>query len=146
MCFFYFRPMINYIFSALIFLVAFDGCSQETKVDEVIYTATSRGFYEEVRVTNDSCIIKMSKDTLVTKAIALNTSQKNNLNEILRKISLEKLNKIAAPSEAHTYDGAAMATLKVKKGDSLLETRTFDHGNPPKQLVDLVNLMLGFEG
>ena len=115
-------------------------------MDAVRKLKLTKLFIQQLHEDFDSCIIKKSKDTLVTKAIALNTSQKNNLNEILRKISLEKLNKIAAPSEAHTYDGAAMATLKVKKGDSLLETRTFDHGNPPKQLVDLVNLMLGFKG
>ncbi|MFI8377660.1 hypothetical protein [Leeuwenhoekiella sp. NPDC079379] len=137
--------MINYIFSALIFLVTVKGCSQETQVDEVIYTASSRGFFEQVRVTNDSCIFKKAKDTIPSKAIALNDKQKSDLKEALDKISVEKLNRIAAPSEAHTYDGAAMATLKVKKGDSLLETRTFDHGNPPKQLIDLVNLMHSFE-
>ena len=137
--------MTNYLYAVLLCLITLNSCGQENKINEITYTANSRGFFEEVHVTNDSFTIKKSRDVDAVKSYALSGKQKSDLQEALRAISVENLNKLAVPSDAHTYDGAAMATLKVKKGDSTLETRVFDHGNPPKQISGLVNILLTLE-
>jgi hypothetical protein len=45
---------------------------------------------------------------------------------------------LKAPSEKRFHDGAAMANLKIVHKEKTYQSKTFDHGTPPKEIEKLV--------
>lgn len=119
----------------------------ETKQQDmnITYKANSRGFYEKIWVEGDS--LKFTNDRY-EKAVVSNIipkSEKEVLLGLLNSIDLKKISQLEAPTKAHQYDGAAMATLEVSNGKSSYETNTFDHGNPPEAIKPLVEKLLSLK-
>lgn len=102
------------------------------------YTASTRGSYKKVVVTNDS-IVTIKDHTMkdvVTKSIS--KSDWNQLTAAADKVNLDGLNTVKAPSVKHQFDGALAANLKIIKDGKEYTSTTFDHGNPPSEIAAVV--------
>lgn len=107
------------------------------------YSAKTRGFYEKYVISNHS--LNFYKDRVETetfKTIPITDEQWNGIIAVAQKLELGQLPKLKAPSEKRFYDGAAIANLKITYKDSVYQTENFDHGNPPAEIVNMVNTIL----
>jgi len=137
---------------SLLFLTIFlgKGCDTEKKQDlettVIEYVANTRGFYKKIVVQNKTISVSKDRrgnDKPVSKKIS-DSDWKKMVTEF-QKIDLEKLPNLKAPSEKRFYDGAAIANLKITYKDKTYESASFDHGNAPseiKNLVDKINALV----
>ena len=79
-------------------------------------------------------------DAVVTKP--LRNGEWNSLLKSLETVNLEGLNEIKPPSVRHQFDGAPIANLKVIRGNKTYQSSSFDHGNPPQEIKDVVDKMI----
>ena len=68
----------------------------------------------------------------------------NDLVSCFKKVKLDSLAKLKAPTEKRFYDGAAIANLKITYKDTTYESASFDHGFPPKEIKKFVNRITSF--
>ena len=105
------------------------------------YEAHTRGGYKKVLAKQDTVYtIKSRGGEAIEKK--LSKSDWNSLLSLLSKVDAEKMKDLKAPSDKRAYDGAMMAELKVIYKDKTYQTPTFDHGNPPAEIKDLVNKII----
>ncbi|RIA10448.1 hypothetical protein OE09_2313 [Flavobacteriaceae bacterium MAR_2010_72] len=142
------------IFSFIIFMVASNACDenvsknipdtfiQESPDISISYKATTRGFYKKIWITKDSLYMTMDRNSQHIKSQATDIVFWNELISLIHKTSLEQLEQLDAPSKMHQVDGAALATLEVKRNQKVFTTKVFDHGHPPKAISTLVNKVL----
>lgn len=105
------------------------------------YEAHTRGGYKKVLAKQDTVYtIKSRGGEAIEKK--LSKSDWNSLLSLLSKVDAEKMKDLKAPSEKRFYDGAMIGGLKVIYKDKTYESATFDHGNPPAEIKDLVNKLL----
>lgn len=134
---------------SLLFLTVFLSKGCDTKKNQnlentlIEYVANTRGFYKKIEVKNK--IIIVSKDRKgVEKPISQEISDADwkILIADFEKIDLEQIPNLKAPSEKRFYDGAAIANLKIIYKEKIYESTSFDHGNAPseiKEIVDKIN-------
>lgn len=136
---------------SLLFLTIFlgKGCenvkAQDVETAVIEYTANTRGFYQKIVVKNK--MVTVSKDRNGNdKPVATKISDAdwNELVNYFKKVKLDSLAKLKAPTEKRFYDGAAIANLKITYKDKTYETESFDHGFPPKEIKKLVNKINSF--
>lgn len=105
------------------------------------YTSISRGTYLQVIATKKTISIYKERGAEpVTKH--LTKEEWEQITNSLKSISLKNIESIEPPSKAHQYDGAPLANLQITTGDQVYKTRSFDHGNPPKEIAALVKEIL----
>jgi hypothetical protein len=61
-----------------------------------------------------------------------------------KKINLETIPKLKAPTEKRFHDGAAIANLRITQNGKTYETNGFDNGFPPTEIEKLVTLLVAF--
>ncbi|MDI5887012.1 MULTISPECIES: hypothetical protein [Flavobacterium] len=131
---------------SLLFLTIFlgNGCdsakSQDIETAVIEYTANTRGFYQKITVKNQMLTVSKDRDGN-DKAVPTKISDADwkELVDCFKKVELDSLSKLKAPSEKRFYDGAAIANLKITFKEKAYETNSFDHGFPPKEIKKLVN-------
>ena len=116
----------------------------EASINNVIafeYVALSRGFYHQIKISKDSISISKVRNA---KTIQKECSSKvwKSLVEATKKIDLINLSTIEPPSTNHQFDGAPLARLTITQNGSSYETQSFDHGNPPRAIANLVKEIL----
>jgi len=118
---------------------------QQTQPTAIVYEGSTRGFYEKIWVTKDS--ISFSNDRELKDVIAKRCPSKDwdTLVNLIGNISVKELPDLKAPTSMHQVDRAPMATLSVKVGNDIYQTNVFDHGEPPKPIVPLVDKLLSMK-
>ena len=111
----------------------------------ITYLAVSRGFFEEISVSNNSFSICNDLNRKEYKTYECSKKDWNESLELLSKINIQELPKLVAPTSMRQYDGAAHATLIIKDGDNKIKSNTFDHGHPPEEIKALVEKLLSFK-
>lgn len=106
------------------------------------YEAITRGNYKKVIVKQDTVITIKDRDMNDVVTLPLSKSDWNSVLQSLEKVNLDQLDKLEAPSKKHQFDGAPLANLKIIKGDKTYQSVTFDHGNPPVEIKEVVEKML----
>ena len=134
---------------ALLFFSLFmvKGCSKEEKKDlanaEIVYTASSRGYYQKIIVHNQEIII--SKDRFEESQGVTSKISEANWNELislLQTVKLDSLSTYKVPTQRRFYDGAPIANLKVTYKEKEYQTSDFDHGTPPLEIEYFVKKLL----
>jgi hypothetical protein len=131
---------------SLVFLTIFlgKGCDAEQKQDMesaiIEYTATTRGFYQQIVVQNQKFTVTKDRngiEKLVSQDISKSDWKK--IIEAFQDIDLEEIPNLKGPTEKRFYDGAAIANVKITYKGKTYATNGFDHGNPPVEIGKLVN-------
>lgn len=134
--------MKHYIFIALLML----GCkitTQKNLADTVFeYTATTRGYFQKIVVKNQTIAVSNERGA-TTMPTATQISKKDwaTITAATKKIKLENLPNLVAPSELRHTDAAAFATLKIFQNTKEYQSAQFDNGNPPAEIAELVNMI-----
>lgn len=134
-------------FAAIVLLALFAvGCASALKKESdkisFEYEAITRGSYKKVIVKQDTVItIKDSNlKNVVTKG--LKNGEWNSILKSLEGVDLDGLSEIKPPSVKHQVDAAPIANLKVIRGDKTYQSSSFDHGNPPQEIKDVVEKII----
>lgn len=111
------------------------------KIYSIEYTASSRGVYKQV-IINEKNILKITKRD--GKPISKNCSSEawEHILTTMKFIEIKNIPKLEPPSKNFQFDGAAMAHLKIIKGNEIYESAPFDHENPPEKIAELVKEIL----
>lgn len=73
------------------------------------------------------------------KTYSLSDKNWKEIQNIVKKIDLNSIKSIKAPSTKSHTDAALIASIKITKSEKVYESSIFDHGNPPKVLKELVD-------
>lgn len=106
------------------------------------YTASTRGSYNKVIVTQDSVVTIKDHEMKNVSTKSLKKADWDKLVADTEKIDLTTLEGIKAPSTKHQFDGALGANLKVIKDGKEYNSATFDHGTPPAEIAGIVTRIL----
>lgn len=118
------------------------GCGSVLKQDKDIvieYQAMTRGSNQEVVLTHDMVQVRTIAGSKEAYTATISTQQWNDVVKDLKKIDLNTIGELKAPTNKRFYDGALIATLTVKTKDSTYRSSSFDHGEPPAEIASLVN-------
>ncbi|WP_242131197.1 META domain-containing protein [Aestuariivivens marinum] len=109
---------------------------------KIEYSASSRGFHKQIVITKDSISTTSKRDSKsVTKQIS--PEHLKQLIEFLKSVDITALSSFEPPSKNHQFDGAAIARLTIiSTNGKTFKTQAFDHGNPPKEIAELVKEVL----
>lgn len=109
------------------------------------YKAVSRGFFLLINLSNDGPYLTVATHPDMKPARQSYTDEDWNrlLNE-LDKVNLKGIPNLEAPSKDHQFDGAAIANLKITVDGKEYQTVSFDHGNPPQEISEIVKILLSF--
>jgi hypothetical protein len=124
-----------------------NSCVSQKNIDmssvEITYSAMSRGYYQKIVVKNKMVSITKSRgEESVTNKI--DGAQWARIVSEFKKINLETIPQLKAPTEKRFHDGAAIANLKITQNGKTYETNGFDNGFPPAEIEKLVTLLVAF--
>lgn len=127
-----------------------NGSKKSDRIDghyktSVTYTALSRGSFDFILISKSNISISKDRNLQNINEYSISTKDWEALNELIEAVNLDTFQELKPPTEKHTYDGAAHATLALQIGDIQYTTPTFDHGNPPKEIETLVNKVLSLK-
>ena len=129
----------------LLNLIILNGGCNESKVNQdsisFEYSAISRGQFLEIKANKKTTSIKKNR----SDAAIINPTEEKKwkaLINTLKSMPVENIPNLKAPSEKRFFDGAAIASLKITYEGKTYESQSFDHGNPPKEIAELVKEML----
>jgi hypothetical protein len=136
---------------SLLFLTIFlgKGCdsakAQDIQSAVIEYTANTRGFYQKITVKDQMVTVSKDRDGNDKPVpVKISDADWNELVNCFKKVKLDSLAKLKAPTEKRFYDGAAIADLKITFKDKTYESTSFDHGFPPKEIKKFVNRITAF--
>ena len=137
--------LLTIIFSTSISITSYKSYNHQQSDDillDISYVIQTRGTYKQ---------IMFSKDLILYSDIINNkkTSKKPpkdlwlKIHKSLNKLHLNELHKIKAPTNEKNRDVALTAYIEINlKNETTITSSYFDHGNPPKELQSIVNILL----
>lgn len=124
-------------FTLILSLFLFNNCIAQTgDTLDIEYMASTRG--SSISLLANSTEIVYSDNSEIKK-IKLPESQWKEIQLLVSKIELNSINNLISPSKESHTDRALAAILSINKNGTIYESPTFDHGNPPSELKDLIN-------
>ncbi|KFF19397.1 hypothetical protein B0A62_04205 [Flavobacterium hydatis] len=124
-----------------------NSCASQKNTDmsttQIEYSAMSRGYYQKVVVKDQMVTITKSRGEEPV-ANKINGMQWAKITSEFKKINLEAIPNLKAPTEKRFHDGAAIANLKITQNGKTYETKGFDDGFPPAEIEKLVTLLVAF--
>ncbi|MDT0553330.1 hypothetical protein [Urechidicola vernalis] len=100
------------------------------------YYASTRGSSFEFEISNS--ILKFSKNQKSGQK-KLSKKELKKIDALLSKIDLNAIPTLVPPSTKSHFDGAMAATLIIECNSKKFKSSTFDHGNPPNELKELID-------
>ena len=108
----------------------------------VIYQAHTRGFFEEISITEKSVILFKDYEKLMPITGTISAKEWKTCIDLVEAIDLKFISQLTAPSNLRQSDRVPFAHVSIiKKGDTI-KSSDFDHKNPPKELKELVDLII----
>lgn len=119
--------------------------AQRSVYNKISYITNTRGFYEKIWI--ESGQLHFTNDR-VAKTVVSNSipkKEKEALSNLTKEIEVEKLSSMEPPSKDFQHDRVAIATLQIETESGIYKTSSFDHGNPPLPIKDLVEKILSIK-
>ena len=102
----------------LLTLLFFTACAGQKRTEDnsvkLEYKANSRGFYQMIRVENQTVFVTKSREGK-PEVMKLSTNDWNDLQLMVQELDLVSLPNWKAPTDKRLFDGAASANLKITK-------------------------------
>ncbi|MEN3323399.1 hypothetical protein VP395_06645 [Mariniflexile soesokkakense] len=135
---------MKFLIVLLSLLFVDNGCSQANIKQDTIsidYSTHSRRTFKHISISKKSISVlnKRGETRLIKPCSKPNWKS---ILKALKPIDIENIPNLKAPSENRFFDGAAIANLKITYDGKTYESQSFDHGNPPKEIAELVKEML----
>ena len=122
--------------------IIFVSCSAQEKnkkeVFKISYKAETRGSFIIIHFKDSSLVLK---STSADKSIVLSNVEVINIQNIASKIKLSEIGALIAQSNERYRDAALTGSFIILKNDTSYTSSNFDHGNPPKELQELYNIL-----
>ena len=122
--------------------IIFLSCSAQEKnkkeVFKISYKAETRGSFIIIHFKDSSLVLK---STSADKSVVLSNAEVINIYNIVSKIKLSEIGDLIAPSNERYKDAALTGSFIILKNDTSYTSSNFDHGNPPKELQELYNIL-----
>ena len=122
--------------------IIFLSCSAQEKnkkeVFKISYKAETRGSFIIIHFKDSSLVLK---STSTDKSVVLSNAEVINIQNIASKIKLSEIGALIAPSNERYRDAALTGSFIILKNDTSYTSSNFDHGNPPKELQELYNIL-----
>ena len=122
------------------FIVGCSSIQQKASFQKITYKASTRGYSTDILIQENT--LKYFKNTKEKGSLSLTKKIKDSLNSLVKKIEFKTINDLKAPSKKYQYDGAMYATLEIVWNGETFVSSGFDHDNPPKELIPLINYLL----
>lgn len=119
--------------------------NDQKEIISIKYQAFSRGFFQEVLLSEQELIIHSDREYKNAKTHKISKKEWEEFMRLLSAIDVNELPKLKAPTAKRLYDGAPHASLTIEKKGETTTSSSFDHGHPPKQLKALVDYILSFK-
>jgi len=123
------------------------GCQGQSSTEmdstSIEYSAVSRGIYQKVLVQNQTAFVTKNRNEKPVE-IKISNAQWKTLVAEFKKLNLEGIPNLKAPTEKRFYDGAAIANIKIIRQGKTYETNGFDHGFPPAEIKKIVTILVAF--
>ncbi len=104
------------------------------------YSEISRGSFKSINTVGK--IISYKKDRLSkTVNTPLTEAQLETIITVVSQLDLDKIAYLEPPSKKHQYDGAAIGALHITVNNVMYSAKSFDVGNPHKNLKPLIDLL-----
>ena len=135
---------MKFLITILSFIIVEQSCNQKKIYQnsiELEYTAISRGIFKKIILNNKTISVFNKQDSIQASKPCDDETWKLILEE-LHQIDIKNILNLKAPSEKRFFDGAAIGNFKISYNGKTYETPSFDHGNPPKEIAQLVKEML----
>jgi len=126
------------LLSSLFFVVLFSSCSAQSNSTEMFikYEAFTRGSSIEFSATKDSITFKENQGSKILKMSSIHWKE---LIELTNEFEVSKIATFIPPSKERASDKALHANLTIVIDGKEYTSQTFDHGNPPKELKNLLD-------
>ena len=111
-------------------------------VQQFIYQATTRGSSYSCDLTENEMIITSEGRETFKKSVNVETYQWQELISSIKDVSFEGISQLKVPSSDRDSDRARIATLTIITQKKTYRSTDFDEGNPPRDLVPLINRIL----
>ncbi|TRW22234.1 hypothetical protein FMM05_18790 [Flavobacterium zepuense] len=121
------------------------SASADKKASEDVsfeYSAMTRGAFKKVIVKKDTIVTVTDRAMKTATTKALSNADWNSLVAASKKVKAESLETLEVPSKKHQFDGALAANLQIIKGGTTYQSATFDDGNPPAEIKELVEKII----
>ncbi|MBA0883393.1 hypothetical protein [Flavobacterium undicola] len=120
-----------------------DNVKQNIATAEIIYTANTRGYYQEIIIKNHIASVKNNRKGKAVQTKISDADWKE-LVKLFQEVDLEEIKDLKSPTEKRFYDGAAIANLKINYKGKNYESQSFDHGFPPYEIKRIVTKINSF--
>ena len=135
---------MKYLFIFLSFILVDSGCSNSKLKQDTLaieYSAVSRGLYNQIQINKKTISVTNARGNTPIIQTCSESIWETILNEV-KPINVENIQNLKAPTQKRLYDGAAIAHLTINYNGKTYKTEPFDHGNPPKEIEELVKVIL----
>ena len=105
------------------------------------YSALSRGSYKNIIIDKNTVKV-LNKRNIKPLIKPCNEIQWSLLLDMVKRVDLETISNLKAPSSKRLYDGAAIGNLSITYNGKNYTSSSFDHGNPPEELAEIVKEIL----
>ncbi len=135
---------------SLLFLTFFLGksCGNVDKKDietaVIVYEANTKGYYGKIIVQNHAVSTAKQRGNGDLETSKISDADWKYLVDEFKKVDLKTISDLKAPSKERLHDGAASAHVTITYKGTEYVSSSFDHGNPPAEIKNLVNKIVSF--
>lgn len=131
--------LMKTLFFISLFFIASEGFSQ--KIASITLNESTRGFRRRITITEKEYIL--AENSIISKR-KFSAEDWKEIMKICAKIQFQELPNFKSTIKKKAKNAALQANIEVLIGREKFKSSTFDHNNPPKQLVALVNKLKKF--
>lgn len=103
------------------------------------YNLSGRRFTETWTYQKNRLEVIATVPEILKKEVTADKTMGKNMTQLISAWDLNELEQLIPPSKAHQYDGAFAASLKLIVGDKTFVVPTFDDGNPPAYIKEVID-------
>lgn len=104
------------------------------------YEFYSRGIYKKILINNQLISVYNKRDLLKPSSEKqISSANWEQLSKLVSNLNLQAIATYKDPTQKRFYDGAPIAVFVVQFQNKEYETTTFDHGDPPSELKEIID-------
>ena len=115
-------------------------CNSDTLSSTIEYSIFTRGTYKKLLIVDQKMYLSRERE-VKGEAIEVSKEDWSKIIVLFEKIDLDKIQGLEGESSNRATDRSYHAHFLIIKNGKTYKTNEFDHGNPPKEIAELVNLM-----